>query len=135
MKIKTDYVPDDCDFLTAGKEYKVKKRRAGPRTLIYDDHGRLIMVNMRENDERGIRKWQIVEEKPFDISDYKFSNLVDGLHVETIKEVEAKEFLSIFTWNGCCNIQTPLNKADAIAIAKALGVTGGDLWKPFKKTS
>ncbi|MGB2063546.1 MAG: hypothetical protein ACPHUL_00225 [Marinomonas gallaica] len=52
MKIKTDYVPADCDYLTAGKEYPVECMD------IYDDNGDLNVIHLNYSS------WTIVQDEP-----------------------------------------------------------------------
>lgn len=75
-----------------------------------------------------------IPRKPFDISEHEFSD--GGIAINTVNHVKGQP-LSIYmpdeyysVESGRCGrfeVEFTLNKADAIAIAKALGVTGGDL--------
>lgn len=37
--VKTDYVPDDCDYLTVGKEYEIVKEFGDIGGDFFDDDG------------------------------------------------------------------------------------------------
>ena len=68
----------------------------------------------------------VAGERPFDISEHEFSDkdLIANINGETI-ELEVTYYDSHHHQDDTCTAQ--INKQDAIAIAKALGVTGSDL--------
>ena len=116
MRIKTDYVPDDCDYLTAGKVYEARdytRKNFG----ITCDNGMTIFLNPDESETLNGRAWQIVEDEPFDISEHVFDDTsvksATVVNYGIVIESRSKDVLYF--------------KKDIIALAKAMGVTGGDL--------
>lgn len=65
MKVKTEYVPDGCDYLTAGKEYTAKYYHysADPNLLlIFDDDGEEIAVRVSGCAFLDGHPWTIIED-------------------------------------------------------------------------
>jgi hypothetical protein len=58
MKIKTNYVPDDVDYITAGKVYECTKIL--PKR-IKDDHGNTAFVWLSKCAHLDGKNWEIVE--------------------------------------------------------------------------
>lgn len=65
------------------------------------------------------------EEKPFDITKHEFG--ADEQIIAELSKGEENWLLLRQVVNRAVDVRTALNKADAIAIAKALGVTAEDL--------
>lgn len=122
MKVRTDFVPVNCDYLTAGKEYEAKSGFGFEEGvfIINDDEGDSIQIIILCCNHIQGRHWQVVEEKPFDINKHKFTS--DGVEDATYTK-ECGLCLDLDDQRTYCYI----NKQDAIAIAIALGVTGNDL--------
>jgi len=116
MKIKTDYVPDfNSHCITKNKEYKVNKVTESNWYITSDNGGESFRVRRGDGCI-----WSVVEERPFDIGEHEFS----GMHNMTA-DCDGKHFHFENIEDSCAFIA--LNKADSIAIAKALGVKGEDL--------
>lgn len=117
MKVKTDY--SNCAYITEGKVYSIELDSDGEHTII-DDVGVKIWIVIDKSGCPHLRgnNWVVVsDEKPFDIAQHEFSDADVALHHCEFGEL-------VLNVNFSCAV---LCKQDAIAIAKALGVTGEDL--------
>ncbi len=63
MKIKTDYVPEDVDYLTAGKEYEAEQLSEW-LVSITDDSGEIIGVFLRGSSHTDEHPWTIIQDEP-----------------------------------------------------------------------
>ena len=65
MKVKTDYVPENCDYLTVGKHYEVTNAYQGTISIggnIISDDGDTIYIVVDECCHLNDNAWTIVEE-------------------------------------------------------------------------
>lgn len=61
MKIKTDYVPRYCDYLTAGKEYEVRHGSEFGGSII-DDKGEEQFVHFAKSGHLNFEPWTVINE-------------------------------------------------------------------------
>lgn len=66
MKVKTQHVPEDCDYLTNGKEYEAFDgwENAFNRDLfnIKDDNGEEAIINLYGCGHLDGKAWEVVED-------------------------------------------------------------------------
>lgn len=62
MKVKTSYVPADCDYLTVGKEYKVLAPSNDAGGYIEADDGARIYAYFQASAHVGDRAWEIIND-------------------------------------------------------------------------
>lgn len=60
MKVKTDYVPPECNYLTAGKEYEVISGGE-----IIDDNGQRQYIHIPDSSHLNYRPWTIIEDPAY----------------------------------------------------------------------
>lgn len=119
MKIKTDNVPADCDYLTAGEIYKATESTYKGCFYITADEGSEMLIYINGVSGANGEPWQIVEDEPFDMNG----------HTPSDSEVLNFEYGERDVQINMADGSRPalLSKADIIALAKAMGVTVGDL--------
>lgn len=62
MKIKTNNVPQDCDYLTNGKEYEfTSKHNANDGGTIIDDDGEIRIIFIPCSSHLDGASWEIVK--------------------------------------------------------------------------
>ena len=68
MKITTQHVPDDCDYLTPGKEYEVilESYRLNKHFKIIDDDGDEIFIIIGKSDRLDGKSWEVIKDKEID---------------------------------------------------------------------
>ena len=115
MKVETDYVPSYCDYLTAGKKYKLTN------DYIVDDDGVGIEISLLGCGHLEGRDWTIVEPKPFDITKHDWFD--DGITVDPNSGGSVLDLLVEENEDGGCYF----NKEDSIAFAKHFKLTAEDL--------
>lgn len=124
MKVKTDY--SKCPYITVGKLYKIELDSDGGHT-IFDDVGDRVWIIIGDKGCPHLKnnRWQIIDEKPFDITQHEFSDERLSFSGDTL-DADV----------GCCAyyddsiaevINYDFNKTDAIAIAKHFKLTAEDL--------
>jgi len=62
MKVKTDFVPEDCDYIAVGKVYETIVRVIEGVYSITDDDGETICIRLEGCAYIGNNPWTIVEE-------------------------------------------------------------------------
>ena len=112
MKIKTEH---QAVGITKNKEYKVLHHNYSSASIANDEN-HLITIDLLDG------YWKTVECIDFDIEAHEFSNGSDiGASISSTGNLKL-----VYGRRTSANV-IYLNKKDAIAIAKALGVTGDDL--------
>ena len=63
MKIKTQHVPPECDYLTNGKEYEVIEHLpGGPFKTIKDDNGAVIHIYLECSSHLNNKPWEVIDD-------------------------------------------------------------------------
>lgn len=60
MKVKTDYVPEEIDYLTVGKVYEARDQSSNINYIV-DDYGDRILIAIRRCPHLCGKNWVIVE--------------------------------------------------------------------------
>jgi hypothetical protein len=66
MKVKTNHVPEDCDYLTNGKIYTVlldPRYTNGKAGHCTDDLGEIIFINISCSNHLNGKPWEIIGEE------------------------------------------------------------------------
>ena len=64
MKVKTNFVPDDCDYLTVGKEYTVNQVLYDEDVVSFrDDNGGYVEARLSGSGHLNGKSWDVIKDK------------------------------------------------------------------------